>query len=619
MRRASVPLCLGVLVGATACGFGGSSGEAPDGGSPDGPPLLPGETDLVVDSMAKWNEGAAYQGTFVSTAGGAGGSVEPVARLGGKLFVEVDEEQGPYDGTWGAHPTPAQLVRTSFQAPAMNAPIPGAPQTFVYWWSGEVRLESGAQKIGVSISPGTLGFVDVLSRDGKTELVHCPQSTASCDVTAPAAGWYPVRMGWKRPGGTGSNFDLRYAVTGNVADIDPARVRAPLVTAQHTGSRLEGFGMPRGFEANRYAVMIDDDKPMDLDWGGTTFGFGSSASYRNLAQLRIPEDGTYDLVVDANGGSSHRVWLDGEWLTTAALLDHFDDTVDPPAQTFTKQLSAGWHDLIAEGYDTRGNTGHVALTFGKSGGARAPLALAATRPAIGVGPQMVTQLNATPVALQSNAPVTRTLTISNLAAIAPSALAVDVAVTLQPRVWGGLQIKVIPPDGAAISLVFDSSQLPDNQMGKVTGSLSRAALGAAAKAQGTWTVEVTHATNNQLNGNNVVSEVELHVHYAGGADIAGEKLVDASSTYTRMFKLDQPRELRNLLADAIKPPGTDLRFEVQACSDEAGTTCQAALSVEQLVAQRPTAQYAKVTATFLSNGYAVPILTKLALRTLGDP
>ncbi len=619
MRRASVPLCLGVLVGATACGFGGSGGAGPDGGSPDGPPLLPGETDLVVDSVTEWNEGAAYQGTFVSTAGGAGGAVEPVARLGGKLFVEVDEEQGPYDGTWAVHPTPAQLVRTSFQAPSMNAAIPGAPQTFVYWWSGEVRLESGAQKIGVSVSPGTLGFVDVLSRDGKTELVHCPQTTASCDVTAPAADWYPVRMGWKRPGGTGSNFDLRHAVTGNVADIDPARVRAPLVTAQHTGSRLEGFGIPRGFEANRYAVMIDDDKPMDLAWGGTTFGFGDSASYRNLAQLRIPEDGSYDFVVDANGGSSHRVWLDGEWLTTPTSLDYLDDTVDPPAQTFTRQLSAGWHDLVAEGYDTRGNTGNVVLTFGKSGGARAPLALAATRPAIGVGPQLVTQLNAMPVALQSNAPVTRTLAISNLAAVAPSALAVDVAVTLQPRVWDGLQIKVIPPDGAAIPLVFDDSQLPDDQLGKVTGSLSKAALGAAAKAQGTWTVEVTHAANTQLDGDNVVSEVELHVHYAGGADIAGDKLVDASSTYTRMFKLDQPRELRNLLADAIKPPGTDLRFEVQACSDEAGTTCQAALSVEQLVAQRPTAQYVKVTATFLSNGYAVPLLSKLALRILGDP
>lgn len=619
MRWASVPLCLGVLVGATACGFGGSGGDAPDGGSPDGPPLMPGETDLVVDSVAKWNEGAAYQGTLVSTAGGAGGSVEPVARLGGKLFVEVDEEQGPYDGTWAVHPTPAQLVRTSFQAPTMNAPIPGAPQTFVYWWSGEVRLESGAQKIGVSISPGTLGFVDVLARDGTTELVHCPQSFPSCDVTAPAAGWYPVRMAWKRPGGSGSNFDLRYAATGDVANIDPARVRAPLVTAQHSGSRLEGFGIPRGFEANRYAVMIDDDKPMDLDWGGSTFGFGGSASYRNLAQLRIPEDGTYDLVVDANGGSSHRVWLDGEWLTTATLLDYIDDNVDPPAQTFTRQLSAGWHDLIAEGYDTRGNNGNVVLTFGKSGGARAPLALAATRPALGVGPQMVTQLNATPVPLQSNAPVTRTVAISNLAATAPSALAVDVAVTLQPRAWNNLQIKIVPPDGAAIPLVFDDSQLPDNQMGKVTGSLSKAALGATAKAQGTWTVEVTHAANAQLDGTNVISEVELHVYYAGGADIAGEKLVDASSTYTRMFKLDQPRELRNLLADAIKPPGTDLRFEVQACSDEAGTTCQAPLSVEQLVERRPMAQYAKVTATFLSNGYAVPILTKLALRFLGDP
>jgi hypothetical protein len=193
---------------------------------------------------------------------------------------------------------------------------------------------------------------------------------------------------------------------------------------------------------------------------------------------------------------------------------------------------------------------------------------------------------------------------------------VDIAVTMRPRAWTGLQLRVTPPGAAvALALPFESAGLTDNQSGTVTASLAKAAFATGTKAQGPWKVDVIHAANGQLNASNVVSEVQMHVHYAGAAGTtAAAPFVATTSTYTRMFKLDQPSELRNLYVEAIKPAGSDLKVEVQPCSDEAGGDCQAALSIEQLITTQPMTRYAKVTATFTSDGFAVPILGKLTLR-----
>jgi hypothetical protein len=614
MRLASFPFLLGVA----ACGFNGSEGM-PDGPMNDGPPLMPGEVDLAVNTVELWNVGA-MNGTFVSTAGSASGSVEPIARVAGKLFLEMDDDQGPYDGTWASHPQPSQLVRTSLLAPPFANFVPGGPQAFVYWMTGEIKLEAGAQKIAIQTSPGALAFVDVLSANAKAELVHCSAAMADCSFTTAAAGWYPIRIGWKRTGGQGANLQLRGALGGGeLDDIDAAtRLRAPLTTPQHRGSKTEAAGIPRGFMAVEAAVMLDVDLPIDLRWGGSTFGLnGPSTSYRNSTQLRITEDATYDFAIDADPGISYRLWIDGEWVSAAAAYDYITDNTDPPLTTISRALKAGWHDVVIDGYDTRGNNGAVKSTYGKQGKGRAPAELDKVRPAVGTAPLMSSETNTDPIQLASNATVSRTVDIAALATAAPDALAVDVSVALKPRAWNGLQILVVPPGSTTgIPLTYDRSMLRDNQSATVTGSLAKAALPAGTKAQGPWRVDVIHAANAQLDASNVISEVEVHAHYAGGAGTAAAPFVSPSSTYTRMFKLAAEQELRNLYAETIKPAGSDIKLEIQTCTDEEGTSCAAAMSIEQLIERKPMARFAKVTATFTSDGFAVPILGKLILRYL---
>lgn len=614
MRLASFPFLLGVA----ACGFSGSGGM-PDGPMNDAPALMPGEVDLAVDTVELWNVGA-MNGTFVSTAGSASGSVEPIARVAGKLFLEIGDDQGPYDGTWASHPQPSQLVRTSLLAPPFANFVPGGPQTFVYWMTGEIKLEAGAQKIAIQTSPGALAFVDVLSADAKAELVHCSAAVADCSFTTAAVGWYPIRIGWKRPGGAGANLKLRGALgAGGLDDIDAAtRLRAPLTSAQHAGSKTEASGIPRGFMSVEAAVMLDVDLPIDLRWGGNTFGLNDpSAGYRNSTQLRITEDATYEFALDADAGTSYRLWIDGEWVSAPAAYDYIANDVNPPLVAITRALKAGWHDVVIDAYDTRGNAGEVKSTYGKQGKGRAPATVQKTRPAIGAGPLMSSKTNPDPVRLASNATVSRTVAIATLATAAPDALAIDVSVTLKPRAWNGLQILVVPPGSTiAIPLTYDRSMLPDNQPAIVTGSLAKAALPAGTKAEGPWRIDVIHAANPQLDPSNVISAVEVHVHYAGGAGTVAPPFVSPSSTYTRMFKLAAEQELRNLYAETIKPAGSDIKLEIQTCTNEEGTSCAAAMSIEQLIERKPMARFAKVTATFTSDGFAVPILGKLTLRYL---
>jgi hypothetical protein len=64
-----------------------------------------------------------------------------------------------------------------------NKPPPGAAAAgFVAWFSGEVRLDAGVQRVALAVSSGALSFLDILRSDG-TVLVHC---TAALSRLKPA-------------------------------------------------------------------------------------------------------------------------------------------------------------------------------------------------------------------------------------------------------------------------------------------------------------------------------------------------------------------------------------------------------------------------------------------------
>lgn len=584
-----------------------------DGSGSGGPAF--DEADLVLSTAAELRQNGTFTDTFLYDLGGGLGTVEPIARVPGKLLIEIDDDGGAFDGTWASKPPRSMMQRHSLMTPSFSQAPRGAPANFNAWFFGEMRLDAGAQKVGVVTATNAIAFVDLLGPDGDP-LVHC--TAAECDVTAPAAGWYTVRAGWRRPAtALDTTFSLRWSYLGGPIFVAADRLRTPLHTVELTGSRIDGFSLPRSFSSLENATVLDTEKPIDLAWSGSLLGLGTSSSYRSLTQLRVAESGAYDFVLDADSGTSYRFWLDGEWESSPARFDYVADVNDPPPETISRTLSAGWHDVVLEGYDTRGNNGEVKAFFGKQGQATEAPNLVLTRPAIGIAPQQDTRLNSEPIQMIAGTAVSRDIVVDGLSPGNPGALAIDVWLVLKPREWDGLTIHIVPPGSSArIPLIFDSSQLIDNQVSVVSGSLRKDRFGANDKAHGIWRVEVTHPNaGGVIDATNQVAEVKLDVHYAGSAgSVTAPPLVSSTSIYTRIISLDQERELRGLFVEAIKPAGTDVQLSAQLCSDASGSNCSSALSVREIADEKPKARYVKVTATFTSDGFAVPILTKLTLR-----
>ncbi len=607
-------LLFGLLFGAAACGFNGSGDEpTPDGGTP-GP--KEDEVDISLDSAEKLAADATFSETFLSGNGAAAGTVEPVARAPGKLLIEIDDDGGAFDGTWASKPARSTMLRHSLMTPVFSQTPRGAPANFNAWFAGEMRLDAGAQKVGVTSASNAIAFVELLGPDG-APLVHC--TTAECDVTAPAAGWYTVHAGWRRPvDAVDTTFLLRWSVSGTPSSVPLDRLRTALHTAELAGSRVDGFSQARGFGSLENATVIDVENPIDLVWGGSLLGLSQNATYRSSTQLRVTEAGMYDFALDGDEGASYRLWVDGEWVNDPTMFDYRSDMTNPAPETVTRMLSAGWHDVMLEGYDTRGDNGEVKVFFGKQGQATNAPSLTLTRPAIGIAPQMSVATNLDAIQMIAGTAVSREVTVAGLAASNPTALGIDVSVTLRPRVWPGLQIHLVPPgSNERIPLVFEISTLPDNQPGVVSGSLRKDRFGANDKAHGTWRIEVTHPNaGGAIDATNRVTEVELHVHYAAAAgSTSATTLVPTTSTYSKMVQLPSATELRGLFApEAILPAGTGLTLSAQVCSDLTGTSCDNTLSAEQVASMKPTARFVKVTATFTSDGFAVPILNKLIVR-----
>jgi hypothetical protein len=599
-----------------ACGFKGGAGTD---GPPDGPPPLSDkEEDFSLDTAAELGSvTAGFTDTFASPAG----TVEPVAFLPGSLLIEIDNGPILYDNSWATHPALSQIDRRGFMTPSFaNTPPPGAGNGFASWFSGEVRMEAGAQKLAVPTGiNGGLAFVDVLGRDGAV-MVHCASTSAECAVTSPAAGWYPIRMGWRRLTTNTNSLQLQWAVGADpLVELDAAtRLRTRVHSAELAGARVDGFDTPRSLNHVVNATALSTVQPLGLNWGPSLFGLGTgSPSYRSVAQLRITEAGSYDVGLDGNAGTSYRMWLDGEWVTAATAFNYVADNVDPPLEVVTRPLSVGWHEVVVEAFDTRGTVGTLAFTVGKAGLARAVPAATNVRPVIGKSPLVATVGNGNAIALLAGMPVSRTLTVPSLATVSPNASAVDVGLRLTPKQWTGLQVLVYPPGvTSGIPLTFDSTTLPNDQIGDIQGSLSKAALGNVP-AQGDWKIEVIHPNVGGVNAGNTLASVRVNVLYPGGPGVAGTvDMIARDSTYSSMISLSGEHELHALFADLTTSTGCSATLSAQICSDASGTSCQAALTPAELAAAKPRAQFVKVSVAFTSDGLAVPALDKLTLRYL---
>jgi hypothetical protein len=600
-----------VLATCAACGFGGGNA------SPDGPP--PDELEFLIDSAEEFKGGSPVQeGAYTSAAG----TVEPMAWLPGLLLTEIDDGAGPF-GSWAMKPARDQMANVGLMTPKFDAnpKPPGAPSgaaNFILWFSGEIRLDAGAQKLAIAAGDNATAFADILDSTGAV-LAACTTSS-DCAITAPAAGWYPLRMGWSRPEDAANNsFDVQWAAgVGIPAVISPDRVRVAVHEPALAGWRVEGYEVQRSISPLVNGTALNYREPFSLAWTPGLLGLDgatTSPSYRSAGQLRVLEEASYDFVVTAGSKAAYRLWIDGEWVSQFGRWN--PQPSGPKTESVSRPLAAGWHDVVLEGYEQGSTSNNVGLTFGKTGQALKSPAVAEVRPLLGPGTSVVAALSTSAVPLVKNVFVPQLVTLPAIANAA-SATAVDISLRLQPKVWAGLEVRLRAPNSpTAIPLVIDVAGLANDQLGDVHASLTKAELGNVA-VSGDWTVEVKHTNaGGNLTAANTLSQARVSVHYQGGAAIGtAEKQIAQSSRYVRTVSLDKPRELRGLIVTAVQPVGSSVTASLQICVDAAALDCGPEISAEQLAmaTPKPLAQHVKIGVAFTSDGFASPILDKVALR-----
>lgn len=595
------------LATCAACGFGGSDGPS------DGPP--PGEKETVLDSLGDFNDGSPVVANVTVTEAG---TIEPKAWLPGLLLAEISGNNVNF-GTWAMKPTRAQMLNVGIMAPPFdgNQRPPGVVGSdYTLWFSGEVKLDAGAQKLALSTAANATTFAEILNSDGAV-LATCNQST-QCNVTAPAAGWYVLHMGWRHPINAPNNsFELQWATgAGPLLPIGTERLRVATHEPAMAGWLVEGHEFQRSISHLNHGTALNYEEPFSLTWRPGLLGLdgdGASPSYRNAGQLRILDGGDYDFTVTAQSEAAYRLWIDGEWMTKASAWDPQPSGVK--TEKVTAALAPGWHDVVLEGYEQAGTSNSVSFTYGKSGQAAIAPAPLQARPLLSPTTQLTTGTNFNTLQLEKGVTVSEALTVSTVVN-APAATAIDVWLRLTPKVWAGLDVKLKPPGAtAAIPLSISTDGLIDDATGDVHASLPMARLGNAP-VSGNWTIEVTHPdAGDNLGSSNTLSRARLTVHYKGAPTVGTPiKQIAETGRYVRALSLDKPRELRGIVVTGAQPQGATIAASLQTCSDAAATSCDAPLTAAQLAEQKPTAQHVKLTVDFTSDGHASPILDKLALR-----
>lgn len=553
---------------------------------------------------------------FVSPAG----TVEPIAWLQGKLLTEIDDGDGPFDGTWAVKPARAQLMNVGLMHPSNpgNQRPPGAPGTsYILWYSGEIRLDQGMQKISVATGTGSDAFAEIHQRDG-SHLVRCDEEMIECPFSAPSAGWYRFRIAWKRPqAAINSAFELQWlgASIGVPSRITSDRLRVRVSEPALQGWRLEAHEEPRNLTAVVNGTALNYKEPFSMTWSPSLLGRDNgSPGYRNAGQLRFLEEGSYDFAITAGAEASFRLWLDGEWVSKRENWDPLPG--QEHQETVSRSLTAGWHDVVLEAYENGGVNNEVELRVGRTGGPLAPPEVANARPLASTTTAAQLGLNNTPVLLARNISIAQTVNVPAIAGGTPNSSGLDVYLRLQPKIWQGLEVRVRPPGSAtSIPLAINVDGLTNDTDGEVLASLSRVALGAIP-VSGAWTIEVKHPdAGTGFTADNAIKSARLSVRYTGDAVIgAPPKQIAESSRYTRMISLPEERELRGLSGKSITPVGSSIQLRAQTCSDQAGTECAAELTSEAIASSRPFARYVKVSAIFASDGFATPILDSISLR-----
>jgi hypothetical protein len=597
-RGSAAALAVAIAIAGTGCrqllGID-DLGDTDDGG--DRPDAMPGDTLWRIETRDDFS----MQGAVLDRVAAIDRDVlEPEAYAYGALrtWGSNDVLFAPADATtWALLDAVPAASRSGFALttlPADQVVRPGgigldSAETWTMWADGEIWLDAGVHALELGTDGYGLLEVGALGDPAVTRITadFTGGGNRSATFTAPAPGWYPIRVAMTNDYGA-FFFDVTDDPPGleGRGRVERAQLRVAvndLAGALITATDRVLLSDPVASDLHEAPLVTDDwglSTPSDL-----ALADGDGFSLRWEGQFLVDVPGDYTFRAETDDG--HRLWIDG-----AQVLEDWQQVAIANGVTAPMTLAAGWHDIAFQFTD--GMASARASLAVESGPPQAPLgaiALDRLRPVTG----------GARVALARSLPGTP-LDTSALFRIdaGPGATATDVIVgfVATHTNWNDVLIELVTPIGTVLTVhdpTADSS--PDTQFHY------REFPSTTGIVNGTWSIRYTDTTS----GNTGTADMGSLAIYHGG----GHPAIATTGTWTsEPHDLGASQTVQSVTWDGHFPAGTAIAIEIRTC-DEA-TDCDAspwtAVAASGDMPATPPGRFAQLRATFTTDGAISPWL-----------
>jgi hypothetical protein len=384
------------------------------------------------------------------------------------------------------------------------------------WMEGEIWFNAGENW---RITGNDTAFMYV-SLDGKTfeKVVH----NSMAIVQVPAAGWYPVRIGWA-DGDDSGDLTLQVDPTGGGSFGGVGRSRLRAVTSGLRGTarnvyyrEIHGGGRPGELPVQtiqQTALHPPTQFNPPLHGSVTTATNPFDWSVRWTGQLYVTTSGMYTVRVQSNDGS--RAIVGGATFAQGFARDD-DGAV---TVTATTPLVAGWNDLVVDFNHVDGTPAFdVSITAAPPEEAALvgmPLPLDRLRPVEPRADRLITRSNATPILVLDNQGSSFAALTTRIDAH-PGETITSVAITARVTTLAVDQLvyRLTIPGGTPQAVTM--TEVPDGNGGNSAIAQGVFTIGAGMPAAGIWAFGIADASSANPDADSTFEELHVTVHTANG-------------------------------------------------------------------------------------------------------
>ena len=475
------------------------------------------------------------------------------------------------------------------------------------WFEGELFITPGET---FKITGNDTAFVYVAFESGNYQkLLH---NTAAV-FSPPAAGWYPVRIGWA-DGDNSGDLDFEVNPGGGFANLDRSRFRATtsalrgmyrsVFYRQIHGGGTANDGPVMSVQETALHATTSFNPPLPGSFTTSTTLFDWSARWSGQFYAAVAGEYTLRVVSD-----------DGNRLTLGDQTKSSGFTRDLKGQVTTDvsaTLVAGWNDLIVD-YNHVDMAPTFTVSVLAAPGADATLVGSAIpqerlRPVEPRADRMLMRSNTNSVTIQDNAAGTYAELTADIAAHPGEVVSfVEITAHVISQSPDQLQFRLTAPNNATSTTGFVIAPDPNGGTQRIVSGV--ALLGQGTSADGVWKFGIADNSGSGGTGNSTYDELHVTVHTTGGP---GQIATTSSWLSPVVENATDVVQTDFVNFSERKPAGTTVAVRIRTC---AMPTCADGAWSEPLASGAapvlPRNKYIQLGVEMTSMGVAEPELDKI--------